>query len=201
MKNELGITGAVLRDEEPLNPCEEYDMLGTMVCRHGRYNLGHTTEDPENYEDCIHLPLYLYDHSGLTMSTESFNCPWDSGRVGTIYVTKELMKKEGLDEDQAIRILKNEVQDYDAFLRGDCWGYVVERDGEVLDSCWGFLGDADYCRKEMEESFKHRVEEDRNRIYSRDLKYTETDWIHEVTNHNMVLGLEEWRQHMEESDE
>ena len=28
------------------------------------------------------LPLYLYDHSGITMNTTGFSCPWDSGQVG-----------------------------------------------------------------------------------------------------------------------
>jgi hypothetical protein len=30
------------------------------------------------------LPLYLYDHSGITMSCGPFSCPWDSGQVGII---------------------------------------------------------------------------------------------------------------------
>ena len=35
------------------------------------------------------LPLYLYDHSGITMNTTGFSCPWDSGQVGWIYASKE----------------------------------------------------------------------------------------------------------------
>ena len=35
------------------------------------------------------LPLYLYDHSGITMNTTGFSCPWDSGQVGWIYAFKE----------------------------------------------------------------------------------------------------------------
>ena len=27
----------------------------------------------------VMLPLYLYDHGGLTMNTSAFSCPWDSG--------------------------------------------------------------------------------------------------------------------------
>lgn len=41
-------------------------------------------------KDIILLPLYLYDHSGLSMSTGSFvgravHAEWDSGQVGYIY--------------------------------------------------------------------------------------------------------------------
>jgi len=97
------------------------------------------------------LPLYLYDHSGITMSTGSFSCPWDSGQVGFIYVTKERAHQEwgttlmqqrrdpdtgallsGLvpvrpmtDEDYLQR-LRNEVETYDQYLTGDVYGYVVE---------------------------------------------------------------------------
>lgn len=40
------------------------------------------------------MPLYLMDHSGLAMQTESFHDPWDSGQVGWIYVSKEDALKE-----------------------------------------------------------------------------------------------------------
>ena len=30
------------------------------------------------------LPVYLYDHSGITLKTSPFSCPWDSGMVGFI---------------------------------------------------------------------------------------------------------------------
>jgi len=40
------------------------------------------------------LPLYLYDHSGITMNTTGFSCPWDSGQVGWIYADADCIKKE-----------------------------------------------------------------------------------------------------------
>lgn len=40
------------------------------------------------------LPLYLYDHSGLTMSTSDFGDRWDSGCVGFIYMDKDTAMKE-----------------------------------------------------------------------------------------------------------
>ena len=50
-------------------------------------------------EKYLMLPLYLYDHSGLAMSTESFSgraphAECDSGQVGWIYVSKEDALKE-----------------------------------------------------------------------------------------------------------
>jgi len=54
----------------------------------------------ENLQMCIDAdklvikPLYLYDHSGIAMSTSSFigrahHAEWDSGQVGYIYMTKD----------------------------------------------------------------------------------------------------------------
>lgn len=40
------------------------------------------------------LPLYLYDHSGLTMSTNDFGDRWDSGCVGFIHMDKDTAIKE-----------------------------------------------------------------------------------------------------------
>ena len=42
----------------------------------------------------FYLPLYLYDHSGITMNTGGFSCSWDSGQMGWIYATKEDIQKE-----------------------------------------------------------------------------------------------------------
>ena len=35
--------------------------------------------------------------------------------------------------------------DYDNYLMGNVWGFVIDKDG---DSCWGFIGDIEDCIKE-----------------------------------------------------
>jgi hypothetical protein len=94
------------------------------------------------------LPLYLYDHSGIRMSTSAFSCSWDSGQVGFIYVTKEQarnkfnVKRIGKKLVERINnILLSEVEKYDQFLTGDVYGFEVLDDNEdPIDSCWGFYG-------------------------------------------------------------
>jgi hypothetical protein len=89
------------------------------------------------------LPLYLMDHSGLSISTSPFGCPWDSGQVGFIYVDKE-----SKDYDDLTVGLKFEVETYDKFLSDDVWGYTIMTEkGEVIDSCSGFYG-FDRCKEE-----------------------------------------------------
>lgn len=96
----------------------------------------------------IMLPLYLYDHSGITMSTGPFSCPWDSGQVGFIYMSVEQAKKEWksiTDEKelrkQAKKCMRQEVETYDDYLTGSVYGYdATDWDGDAISSCWGFFG-------------------------------------------------------------
>jgi len=93
------------------------------------------------------LPVFLYDHSGLAMNTIGFHCPWDSGQVGFVYVTLEAVREEfGAKRvtkalrEKAEDILRGEIVSYDAYLGGRVYRYVIERDGEEVDACWGFFG-------------------------------------------------------------
>jgi hypothetical protein len=153
-------------DEDPMHPRRDFDPLGHMVCFHKRYNLGedhdYRSDDYNSWEEleaairknedvAVMLPLYLYDHSGITMRTTPFSCPWDSGQVGFIYLTK----KEAQDDwkvkrltRKAIAMMENalisSVKEYDDFLCGNVYGYEIkDAQGEFVDSCWGFIGDWD----------------------------------------------------------
>lgn len=104
------------------------------------------------------LPLYLYDHSGLTMNTTGFSCPWDSGQVGWVYASKEDALKEfggkvltAEKREKAESLMRGEVAYYDSYLRGECYGYELYKDGDLEDSCWGFIGSLDEVREAMEE--------------------------------------------------
>ena len=105
------------------------------------------------------MPLYLYDHSGLSISTGEFSCPWDSGQIGWIYATKGSIAKMWGDTPPTSEVLRealeSEVKAYDLFLRGGYVGYVIEDlDGETVDSCWGF-DDKAYCLDEAKSAAKY----------------------------------------------
>jgi hypothetical protein len=153
----------ILQDESPESP-REWGNLGTMVCFHRRYNLGDkhkfSVEEAEEMmkgkDICVSLPLYLYDHSGITMSTGSFSCKWDSGQIGWIFVTKEQVRKEynvkKISKDlieKVTRVLEGEVETYDQYLTGDVYGYRISKidvcdkgceHKDEIDSCWGYYG-------------------------------------------------------------
>lgn len=165
------------QDSSPESP-RTWDNLGTMVCFHKRYDLGDKTdyrsEDYDSWDELrqgiidnegevFMLPLYLYDHSGITISTRPFNCNWDSGQVGFIFVSKNKVKKEGIDETKVLDYLKGEVETYDQYLTGDVYGYRVyevetcslgHEHKTLVDSCWGFYGE-EYAEKEGRSLLEH----------------------------------------------
>lgn len=97
----------------------------------------------------IVLPVYLYDHSGLTINTTGFTCPWDSGLIGIIYVSKERARAEysvkRITRKWVNRIedyLRGEIETYNDYLTGNVYYYTIENPvGEEIDSCGGFYGD------------------------------------------------------------
>lgn len=169
----------LIPDRDPESP-RDWDTLGTMVCWHNRYNLGDEqpkcdpeewardlageivgADDPELIPDehvvrilekhVVMLPLNLYDHSGITMSTSSFSCPWDSGQVGYIYCTLDQARENWMRTDAtwetvlphhdgsevtmreyAKLILEAEVETYDQFISGEVYGFILEeREAEL----------------------------------------------------------------------
>ena len=160
----------IFQDDHYESP-REWEPLGTMVCFHGKYNLGdkhdYNNDDYSTWTELkeaiiegenakIILPLYLYDHSGITMNTTGFSCGWDSGQVGWIFASEDRIKKEyNVDVitddilEKVTNMLKGEVETYDQFLTGDVYGYRVSKvevcdkgceHEEELDSCWGYYG-------------------------------------------------------------
>lgn len=124
----------------------------------------------EKHANIIALPLYLFDHSGFTMSTTDFNDCWDSGQVGWIYTDKETILSYGGKfqndkgnlikiternwKEAAVQLLEEEVKIYDMYLQGQVYGAVIEeynsdsKDFEEIDSCWGFYNE-DYDEEDI----------------------------------------------------
>src|SRR5690606_16220468 len=131
-----------------------------------------TIEDREGEgaaDGAIAMPLWLYEHSGMTMRASKenlladgvsvsnpFSCPWDSGMVGFIYMTRETMDREWSRRDDprdrradAMDCMAAEVETYDMWLRGEVYGYIVADPDGNEHSCWGVLGDLnDYVMAE-----------------------------------------------------
>lgn len=158
------------QDTDPINPRTEWDNPGKLCLHHSRYNLPNEAnlsveeikqrlESPP--DDCYQLTVYGYAHGGLTINTTGFNCPWDSGILGIIFITHADALREydrGCTPEKIMQYLANEVETYNQYLTGDCWGYVIENEnGDVVDSCHGYFG-RKYCEEEGQMMLKHHQE-------------------------------------------
>jgi hypothetical protein len=142
------------------------------------------------------MKIGMYDHSGISVYTVGGDgdghalgdaAGWDSGIVGFAYITQKRWDelhggdpREPVDAEVRIGLgripvkreavyvaLDIEVEEYDSFLRGEVYSYVIEKHSdpecededcthhvEELESMGGFLGDIKYAREEALASAK-----------------------------------------------
>lgn len=165
----------IVPDSDPSNPRTDCENFCLMACEHGRYNLGDikakeilarkldVSAREYSLGELINLaykanlifaskPLYLYDHSGITMATTPFSCQWDSGQVGEIIVFTADVKSEfgikrmgkKIKEKMLVlaeRHIDGEVSAYDAYLSGDMYCLqLIDDEGDVEETISGFVG-------------------------------------------------------------
>lgn len=157
-----GMTIQICYDLNAESP-REWDNVGTIYSNHMDYNPdGHKIDEIENEEGelvseeldrrFIWLPVYYYEHSGLTVSTRRdypYNDGWDSGLFGIIAVEKEMVRNDWgwkaitkERREQILRGLEGEIEIFDSYCRGEVYGFVVEDESEErVESCGGYYGD------------------------------------------------------------
>mgnify|MGYP006284190749 CR=1 FL=1 len=156
LKNKNGNTVVISYDSDLPSP-REWVNLGTFITWQRRYHSPDKNpfESPndfkeyiqEEHPDSLILPVYKYEHSGVAYSTSPFSCPWDSGQVGYIYVTKEeIIKEYGSHSEETLEKakerLEGEVSVYSSWANGDIFRYeILDNEGEEIDGgCGGFYG-------------------------------------------------------------
>lgn len=169
-------------DDDARNPRKEFDNLGTLYTAHRRYrpekefdarfNINGVFEGrignfrKSFLKEHIALPVYLYEHGGVTVSTSPFSCPWDSGFFGIIAVPLEKVRKEygwkNITAKRRERIetyLQGEIDLLDDYYTGKVFGYRItpENDSDnVLESCRGFYGTGSL--EDMETECRHIID-------------------------------------------
>jgi len=225
VKLENGFSLAIYSDPDPLNPRTDYDNLATFATWHRNARIGERQIEGMNLKAMVKmlkeegeevlaiLPIWLYDHSGMTIRSQKsgrpgypFTCQWDSGQVGWAYVTREKAEKMGCtpgatyidhetkeektyDRDYYEEQIIGEVETLDQVMTGQVYGFVVyDRHNEDVDSCWGFIGDDDYCEKEGMSSALSCIEDDKEAH----VRFSKDKWRKAVAAEKTELGYEEW---------
>lgn len=89
------------------------------------------------------LPLWLHDHSGLSMDCDTrFRGSWDDSNVG--WIVTAITDGSDNTKNEAERIMRDEVKTYSDYLSGENYGYTLYREehGEwkEIDKAFGFIG-------------------------------------------------------------
>lgn len=145
-------TLTIQHDNDLENP-REHENLGTLACAHRRMTLGDVQikSSPDEYEaslpsNSLIVPVYMYEHGGVALSTSPFSCPWDSGQVGIYHVSPaRLIEEYGADNEetraQAKSVIDIELSVYQSYLNGEGWLFeITDAQGNEVSSCGGFLG-------------------------------------------------------------
>jgi hypothetical protein len=151
----------VVPDEYCDSP-RQWGNLWTWVTASGAGYSDIKRETPDDFEDDdgklskaflrdnIVVPLYLYRHSGDSISLGReypFDCPWDSGCMGFAYLSYAKIQEEygwknitKTRREKLIADLKGEVETMNVWLSGGAYGIkVVNMESGYEDSCWGFV--------------------------------------------------------------
>lgn len=142
----------------------EWDNSWSLSCSHRKYDLGdedcrlnvgdyNSWEEygealREKYDIVELVPLFMLDHSSLSLSIVDFNDRWDSGQIGFAFLTAEnqkaLVRAYGLTDlhEASLKVLKQELEVYQEYLNGESYSIMVDdmNTGEMIDSIGGFYG-------------------------------------------------------------
>lgn len=152
-----GLTIKIHPDDDAEMPDSE--TVSIVYRKDSRYRLGNkplTSAEREALAERVRkaevyiLPVYAYVHSGSTIRTTPFDCPWDSGQSGWAYVERGGFK----DEAQAHECIIAFVKEFDSWLQGGACGFRIFDGEDEIDSCWGFY-DLEYCKSEAKGIAEH----------------------------------------------
>jgi len=132
------------------------------------------------------MPLFVHEHGGISISggrlvmleddevkskdtSSSSRFPldaagWDTSFVGFMISTEANIERlcgsarSYRDPGWLAEAFKSELAEYDRFLRGEVFGYIVAEGSTFEDSCWGFIG-LDHARREANSAAEIVAEE------------------------------------------
>jgi len=155
---------------------------GEIVKQHKRLDYSYCLDDyanddaPVSYDKVLEivekwvdknlfvLPIYVYEHGGITMSTGGFSCSWDSGQAGYIYSDKKRAlalagnkKMSKAVEARIYKAMKHHVAYCASLCEGSVYGYTWEHGG-----CGGFVvveyrADYDYMVDEAKREIDYHI--------------------------------------------
>ena len=132
----------VVIDENPTNPRENmWDNLAQFHFWPAVEKIG-LKNDPipanatrEDSITAVTFPIFLLDHSGYSLSTSDFNDPWDSRRVGTVFVFRKMAREwfgwKRITEERIRRFItpavNRELEELANYMNGEVYAIKIKK--------------------------------------------------------------------------
>ena len=168
LKLKDGFTFEIDIDEDAYSPRDPHmnELWNKVVSFHRHYNLSdehdYDQNDYKNWEEfeaaivarenpIVLLPLYLYEHGGIRISTTPFGCEWDSGQIGFVYASTMTIDNVGMGpnlteewgefQDRLEKGIREDIDLYDLYVSGQNYRLTIyDKEGDVEESIAGFYG-------------------------------------------------------------
>jgi hypothetical protein len=184
----------VVQDEMADSPDSWYNDDAFVVYDHRQFYVKRKGFEPRDifdhtnarnkmfYDGHYVFVLYAYIHSGVALSVGDHNFPdarWDVSSTGYVVVKRQ---KGTYSREKAFKLAEAVTEEWNQYLSGDVYGYkIFDMTGiddddddvgidEMVDSCWGFYGDHEYCMTEATGVVEYMVEQDKHGQLELDLK-------------------------------
>lgn len=159
-----GYTINIEYDQNVENPFLNWDGEGSIIFHPDAKYECNTSQD--FFDACISkyaIRLDAYIHSGFSLSVnnEGFNCKFDTSKGIAVFIP-DMKNHPAKDKKHALELARQACKLYNKYANGEVYGYIVEDKKEnLVDSCFGFYGDIDYCIKEAKNIINCQVEENK----------------------------------------
>lgn len=142
-----GLRVEIVYDDAPVNPHDEWQSC-TIVSFTDEL-VGDVSEFIEggwdtvgwcekHYDVAAAIPV-LYSNYGCNGAALTPNVDVCVSNVVAFYDPAAMQAVAGDDIECAKQALRDEIEEYSAYIEGNCFGFVIrDESGEMVDSCWGF---------------------------------------------------------------
>jgi hypothetical protein len=111
------------------------------------------------------FPVYAYIHGGVSLSlgrSDQFSCGWDTSFKGFVLVKR--MKGWSYRRCHAEKAAESLLKKWNFYNSGQVYGYNIPG---LNESCWGYIGDIQYCIDEAKITIDHELSHRKQKHYSK----------------------------------
>ena len=107
-----------------------------------------------NYNILAVYPVVKYEHSNISYSLGTMH-GFDCSNNGFYIITKESAKGIGITKKDFKKVISQELETYTKYANGEVYGFTLyDKNGEFVDSCWGFYN-IDDIKEHLPEEWKN----------------------------------------------